>query len=48
VLLFPVSKLLEYAGAGTLENPTWKPVLMEGAAETADKSKRSIQARSPH
>jgi hypothetical protein len=31
VLLFPVSKLLEYAGTGTLENPNWKPVLLEGA-----------------
>jgi hypothetical protein len=30
VLLFPVSKLLEYAGTGTLENPSWKPVLLEG------------------
>ena len=29
VLLFPVSKLLEYAGTGTLENPNWKPVLLE-------------------
>jgi hypothetical protein len=29
VLLFPVSKLLEYAGTGTLENPIWKPVLLE-------------------
>jgi len=29
VLLFPVSKLLEYAGTGTLENPVWKPVLLE-------------------
>jgi hypothetical protein len=29
VLLSPVSKLLEYAGTGTLENPTWKPVLLE-------------------
>jgi len=34
VLLFPVSKLLEYAGAGTLENPTWKPILLEGAPAT--------------
>jgi hypothetical protein len=31
VLLFPVSKLLEYAGTGTLEEPIWKPVLL-GAA----------------
>lgn len=30
VLLFPVSKLLEYAGTGTLEAPNWKPVLLEG------------------
>ena len=30
VLLFPVSKLLEYAGTGTLESPNWKPVLLEG------------------
>jgi hypothetical protein len=30
VLLFPVSKLLEYAGTGTLEDPSWKPVLLEG------------------
>jgi hypothetical protein len=30
VLLFPVSKLLEYAGTGTLEEPNWKPVLLEG------------------
>ena len=30
VLLFPVSKLLEYAGTGTLEKPNWKPVLLEG------------------
>ena len=30
VLLFPVSKLLEYAGTGTLEDPNWKPVLLEG------------------
>ena len=29
VLLFPVSKLLEYAGTGTLEDPVWKPVLLE-------------------
>lgn len=29
VLLFPVSKLLEYSGTGTLENPNWKPVLLE-------------------
>ena len=29
VLLFPVSKLLEYAGTGTLESPSWKPVLLE-------------------
>ena len=29
VLLFPVSKLLEYAGTGTLEDPNWKPVLLE-------------------
>jgi hypothetical protein len=27
VLLFPVSKLLEYAGTGTLESPNWKPAL---------------------
>ena len=27
VLLFPVSKLLEYAGTGTLESPVWKPAL---------------------
>jgi hypothetical protein len=32
VLLFPVSKLLEYAGTGTLESPNWKPVLLEGNA----------------
>jgi hypothetical protein len=31
VLLFPVSKLLEYAGTGTLEDPVWKPVLLSGA-----------------
>jgi hypothetical protein len=31
VLLSPVSKLLEYAGTGTLENPIWKPVLLESA-----------------
>jgi hypothetical protein len=31
VLLFPVSKLLEYAGTGTIESPNWKPVLLEGA-----------------
>jgi hypothetical protein len=30
VLLFPVSKLLEYAGTGTIENPDWKPVLLQG------------------
>jgi hypothetical protein len=30
VLLLPVSKLFEYAGTGTLENPVWKPVLLEG------------------
>lgn len=28
VLLFPVSKLLEYASEGTLSNPNWKPVLL--------------------
>jgi len=33
VLLFPVSKLLEYASTGTLENPNWKPVLLEGRRE---------------
>jgi hypothetical protein len=27
VLLFPVSKLLEYAGTGTLESPIWKPAI---------------------
>jgi hypothetical protein len=32
VLLFPVSKLLEYAGTGTLESPVWKPVLLETKA----------------
>jgi len=32
VLLFPVSKLLEYAGTGTLEDPVWKPVLLGGTA----------------
>ena len=32
VLLFPVSKLLEYAGTGTLENPNWKPAI-EGNAK---------------
>jgi len=32
VLLFPVSKLLEYAGTGTLESPIWKPVLLEAAS----------------
>jgi hypothetical protein len=30
VLLFPMSKLLEYAGTGTLEEPVWKPVLLGG------------------
>ena len=30
VLLFPVSKLLEYSGTGTLEKPDWKPVILEG------------------
>ena len=29
VLLFPVSKLLEYTGTGTMEAPNWKPVLLE-------------------
>jgi hypothetical protein len=33
VLLFPVSKLLEYAGTGTLESPNWKPVLLEAAGK---------------
>ena len=33
VLLFPVSKLLEYVGTGTLENPNWRPVLLEGAGK---------------
>jgi hypothetical protein len=27
VLLFPVSKLLEYVGTGTLESPNWKPAI---------------------
>jgi hypothetical protein len=31
VFLFPVSKLLAYAGTGSLENPVWKPILLEGA-----------------
>jgi hypothetical protein len=31
VLLFPVSKLLEYAGTGTLEDPIWKPVMLESS-----------------
>ena len=31
VLLFPMSKLLEYAGTGTLESPSWKPVLLEAS-----------------
>jgi hypothetical protein len=32
VLLFPVSKLLEYAGTGTMEEPVWKPVFLGGGA----------------
>ena len=35
VLLFPVSKLLEYAGTGTLESPSWKPVLLEAGGKKA-------------
>jgi hypothetical protein len=35
VFLFPVSKLLEYAGTGTLEDPNWKPVLLEGRRQAA-------------
>ncbi len=34
VILFPVSKLLEYASTGTLENPNWKPVLLQGKNES--------------
>ncbi len=43
VLLFPVSKLLEYAGTGTLEDPIWKPVFL-GGAEPA-KTREALPAR---
>ncbi|HEX4083357.1 MAG TPA: hypothetical protein VHY22_00495 [Chthoniobacteraceae bacterium] len=46
VLLFPVSKLLEYTGAGTLEQPQWKPVLLQGRHPPAAAS-AALQAPAP-
>jgi hypothetical protein len=45
VLLFPVSKLLEYAGAGTLEEPNWKPALASGAEPESRKQDAGAQRR---
>ncbi|MGA3171600.1 MAG: hypothetical protein ABSE62_11375 [Chthoniobacteraceae bacterium] len=47
VLLFPVSKLLEYSGTGTLEDPNWKPVLLEGRSSPQMNANSIEKSQSP-
>ena len=47
VLLFPVSKLLEYEGTGTLESPAWRPVLLRGADAARASAAPPARLRAP-